>query len=190
MKTITLTTVLMAGGQSRRMKQDKALVVWEGQTLWEKQWTTLLEIPAQVRAVSAAVVPTWLPRDAVWIGEEKSGGGPVVGLAAVLNQLTTSHALILAIDMPQMTSGFLQGLIACAETGKAVIPLRHGWFEGLAAIYPREASEEVQDCLRTEDHSLQALSRVLAQRDKLWVRNLDTTEEAIFANINEPSQVI
>jgi molybdopterin-guanine dinucleotide biosynthesis protein A len=34
---MTLTAVLLAGGESRRMGRDKAAIVFRGQLLWQRQ---------------------------------------------------------------------------------------------------------------------------------------------------------
>src|SRR5450755_2580773 len=71
--------------------------------------------------------------------------GPLSGVAAALRECTTSHLLVLAIDLPRMTAAFLQSLVDLRSENCGAVPKRSGFFEPLAAIYPGKNCRALAD---------------------------------------------
>jgi molybdenum cofactor guanylyltransferase len=103
---------ILAGGASRRMGRDKALLPWHGVPLVE--WIAL-----QVReAVGNATIAGAPERDAGLgipaIGEACPGGGPLSGIAAGLGHSPFNLCLVAACGMLLETSHALRRLAAAA----------------------------------------------------------------------------
>ena len=64
------------------------------------------------------------------------GLGPLGGIERGLHGCAAPLLLVLAVDLPRMTPGFLRALLARADAVTGVVPQRGDQLEPLAAIYP------------------------------------------------------
>ena len=103
---LNISSVLLAGGESRRMGKDKATVLFRGKPLWQIQLELLRRLePAEI-FISAGTDQPWRPDDVYLVTDDSPSRGPLSGLAASLARMRSAHLLALAIDMPFMTEKF------------------------------------------------------------------------------------
>jgi molybdopterin-guanine dinucleotide biosynthesis protein A len=181
---MTLTTVLFAGGLSRRMGADKATLAFAGEPLWARQLRTLRQLDPSAIWVSARARPKWCPPGLDAVCDEPPSRGPLSGLTAVLRRLHTSHLLALAIDLPLMTSEQLLKLWSQATPRCGVVPRHAQTFEPLAAIYPAEAAVIAETVLASREASLQHFSQVLLRENRILPFPLTEAEQPLFQNVN------
>jgi molybdopterin-guanine dinucleotide biosynthesis protein A len=184
-----VSAVLLAGGESRRMGTDKATFLFRGKPLWQVQLETLQKLRPKEIFVSARIDPPWRRDDVVFVADIPPSRGPLSGLAASLNRMSTSHLLALAIDMPWMSNRYLEFLCAQIEPGRGVLPKIGDRAEPLAAIYPRKALGEFRDALMGTDFSLQTLIRHQVESGKLHEIPVTDRERRFFLNVNEVSDL-
>jgi len=158
---MTLSAVLLAGGESRRMGVEKATVVFKGEPLWKKQLSLLRELNPETIFVSARTERDWRPADTELLLDEPPARGPLSGIAAALTRTKSDQLLVLAVDMPFMTRGQLRFLCGQATAGCGVLPMVGERAEPLAAIYPQAASSEFAAALANNDFSVQMIARHL-----------------------------
>ena len=96
---MNISAALLVGGESRRMGQDKATVVFHGKPLWEIQLDLLRKLRPREIFLSARSEPVWRPADVHFVPDQTPSRGPLSGLAATLPRIRTDHLLALAIDM-------------------------------------------------------------------------------------------
>src|ERR1051325_7089337 len=107
---MSFSAVLLAGGQSRRMGRDKAMIAFRNAPLWQHQLELLRKLePAQL-LVSAATDPSRRPPDVEFVADAQPSRGPLSGISAALSLVTNDHLLALAVDMPFMTENYLRSL--------------------------------------------------------------------------------
>jgi molybdopterin-guanine dinucleotide biosynthesis protein A len=180
-----ISAVLLAGGESRRMGEDKATVLFRGKSLWQIQLDLLRKLePAEI-SVSARTDPAWRPPDVHFVADDLPSRGPLSGLAAALARVHTKHLLALAIDMPFMTEKYLKFLCSQIKPGRGVLPKIDNRAEPLAAIYPQEALANVQRALSGKDFSLQTVTGRLVAAGKFQVMPVSSQERKLFLNVNE-----
>ena len=182
---MTFSAVLLAGGESRRMGTDKATLLFRGKPLWQIQLETLQTLRPKEIFVSARIDPSWRRDDVVFVADVPPSRGPLSGLDASINRMSTTHLLALAIDMPSMSNAYLEFLCAQIEPGCGVLPKIGNRAEPLAAIYPREAAIETGNALEAANFSLQSLTCHLVVAEKLRVISVGANEEKFFRNMNE-----
>jgi molybdopterin-guanine dinucleotide biosynthesis protein A len=185
----TLSAVLLAGGESRRMGRDKATVLFRGKPLWEIQLDLLRKLEPSEIFVSARTDPLWRPADVHFIADAPPSRGPLSGLVASMARMRAAHILALAVDMPFMTEKFLRYLCEQIEPGCGVLPKIESRFEPLTAIYPREAEIDSRAALAGADFSLQTIVRRLVQAGKLRELTVPEREKKLFLNINQPADL-
>ncbi len=184
-----ISAVLLAGGKSRRMGEDKATILFRNAPLWQIQVDLLRKLQLQELFISAQTDPLWRPADIEFVPDDQPSRGPLSGIAAALSGTTANHLLALAIDMPFMTENYLRGLCERVQPSRGVVPLIENRAEPLAAIYPRDAHGAVAGTLSGTDFSLQAVVRKLIAAGKLQPIQVSESEKSFFRNLNEPDDL-
>ena len=186
---MTLTAVLLAGGESRRMGTEKATIVFNGEPLWQRQIKLLRHLGPENILVSARAERSWRPADTELVLDQPPSRGPISGLTAALGRTRTSHLIALGVDMPFVTTAQLQDLCQRANAGCGVVPTIDGRVEPLAAVYPVEAYADFTAALTGNDWSLQPLVRRLADEGKVQLVNVAEAELELYRSVNEPQDL-
>ena len=185
-----ISAVLLAGGESRRMGEDKATIVFRNAPLWRIQVELFRKLQPHEILVSAQTDPPWRPEDIEFVPDHQPSRGPLSGIVAALSRVKTDHLLALAIDMPFMTESYLRSLCERIGGGVGVVPLIENRAEPLAAIYPREAQDDFAEALSGSDFSLQSVVGKLVAAGKLEPIQVSVEAKAFFRNLNEPADLI
>ena len=185
----TLTAVLLAGGESRRMGTEKATIVFNGEPLWQRQVTLLHHLGPETILVSARAERSWRPVDTELVLDQSPSRGPISGLTAALARTRTSHLVALGVDMPFVTAVQLQDLCHRANARCGVVPTIGGRAEPLAAVYPVEAYIDFSAALAGNDWSLQPLVKRLADEGKVQLVKVAEAEAELYRSLNEPQNL-
>jgi molybdopterin-guanine dinucleotide biosynthesis protein A len=177
---------VVAGGRSRRMGRDKALLPWGKRTLLDHAIDRLRAVTDDVRVLcgpepryelhGVPVVP-----DAVV--DQGALGGVVSGLMAAGRPL----ALFLAVDLPGVPPALLQALVAASPGFDAVVPVWPRGPEPLCAVYSASCLEPIRKRLAIGDAKMTSFwpdVRVLQWGPAETSRFGDPAE--LFANLNRP----
>ena len=116
---IACAGIVLAGGAARRMGGiDKTMLDVGGVAILDRVLGTLSA--ADVAPVTVVGEPRPVSYPVRWTREEPPGGGPVAGLAAGLASETAPHVVVVAGDLPFVTSGTIEALRgAAAAAGSA-----------------------------------------------------------------------
>ena len=112
--------LVLAGGASRRMGQDKALIEWAGRRAIDR----VLELARQV--CSGEVLVSGGDYGLPFVADPHPGAGPVAGILAGARILKTggcARLVVLAVDAPTLQASDLEALLRAGSPG--------GAFEGL-----------------------------------------------------------
>ncbi|WP_395738442.1 molybdenum cofactor guanylyltransferase [Prosthecobacter sp.] len=184
---------LLAGGRSTRMKQDKALLHWHGQDLWQAQLHKLQSLDAERVLLSCrADQPLYVsPSDEVEVvlDPEDAEGGPLDAITRCL-ELVQMPLLVLAVDMPWMTAAFLR-----EQLHKHDSPDK-GWFfrgphgdEALAGLYVPAMLPLMQDALARKDFKLQHIIEAAVHTGLAITHALGDQQMPFFHNVNTPADL-
>jgi molybdopterin-guanine dinucleotide biosynthesis protein A len=184
---MTLSAVLLAGGRSRRMGADKTTLLIGGKPLWQRQFSILKEMRPNALWISARGELPWCPPEIEVVVDLPPSRGPLSGVTAALRRLQTSHLMVLAVDLPQMTADHLRKLWGLARPGSGTIPLHSDYLEPLCAIYPVEALAAAEETLNSGDASLQSFGQKLLHRSQVQIYYLTSREQSLYLNMNTPS---
>jgi molybdopterin-guanine dinucleotide biosynthesis protein A len=126
-----VSAFVLAGGQSRRMGHDKALLTLGGETLLERALRLAHQVAPRVAILGPreryATTEEWI------IEDEFPGCGPLAGIHAALQATDTDLNVILAVDMPFVPADFLAYLIERAQSSphaQVVVPRVGGIVQG------------------------------------------------------------
>jgi len=180
---------LLAGGESRRMGLDKAGMLVGGVPLWQRQIAILRETGVDEVLVSGPDRPEWRDAGLIVVEDEPPACGPLGGLVSVLRRTAHPLILVLAVDMPSMTSAFLRTLVDSGGAHIGIVPKIGQRYEPLAAAYPAAALVLAQECLAQGALSLQGfVSRAVAS-GLVRERVMAAAERALFFNVNTPGDL-
>jgi molybdenum cofactor guanylyltransferase len=180
------SAVLLAGGKSSRMGRDKAGVIVAGQSLWQRQLSTLHALHPAELFVSGKSDGPYASSDISVVTDITPDRGPLSGLEASLHYAAHPLLLVLAIDLPAMTAEFLSRLLREVSSERGCVPCIDGWFEPLAAVYPRHSLPLVQKCLRGEDFSMQSFVRQAISSNLVTSWTIPEEDTPLFRNVNTP----
>lgn len=163
------------------MGVDKATLGIGGQPLWRHQVETLHALkPAQL-LISGPTDGPYCKQGLTIIPDAITAQGPLGGMTSVLAQCDHPLVLILAVDMPRMTSAYLLELLLIAPG----VSRRNGEFEPLAAVYPRDATATAAaEMLQSGHHSMRRLVSNLVAAGRMAVSEIGHNDASKFDNIN------
>jgi molybdopterin-guanine dinucleotide biosynthesis protein A len=176
---------VFVGGAGKRMgERAKGLLEAPGGGTLVDRWLSVLHEVGVARVLLVGSHPAYRTLGLETIDDEPSGVGPIGGLAALLRGAGASRALALACDMPFVSAGLVQRLIAAPEA-PVVAPWRNGRWEPLCARY--DAARVLPIALRRIEARQYALHLLLAEAgaaplplepgDKPELRDWDTPED-------------
>ena len=148
MITKEICAVILAGGKSRRMGRDKALIRIGGRTLVEIMAERVSPLTDKV-FISANNPETFsfLPFQAV--PDLYPGQGPLSGLHAVMAEHVYTLYITLACDLPGLPASLIRRMLDVSEGFDAVIPrTSDGMAHPLAAVYRRTCLPVIEDALQ------------------------------------------
>jgi molybdenum cofactor guanylyltransferase len=131
---------VLAGGRSKRMGRDKALLPYGESTLVEQIARTVKEAAGSVALIGD-------PEKLGHLGlpvfpDELPGSGPASGVYTLLRATATDWNLVVGCDMPAVTVGILRLLLSQAETADrdcVAASGPDGQPEPLCAVYHRRS---------------------------------------------------
>ncbi|MCS7308623.1 MAG: molybdenum cofactor guanylyltransferase [Armatimonadetes bacterium] len=191
MQKASAVAVVLAGGGSRRMGRDKALLDWQGRPLLEHVLLRLRPVFEQVAVVGGR--PEWvsLP-EVLWIPDDQPGAGAAAAILTALRR-RQQPCFVCACDMPFVHAEFGKWLVESAPEAAAHVPR---WKEQAhplhAAWFPR-AIPHLEQSLQTGERALCHIVQRLAEAGTLvWaeeetVRRFDA-EGKCFINLNTPQE--
>lgn len=147
-KAAPLLGLVLAGGRSERLGQDKAAVVHAGKTLLEHAIGRLESVLGHVRiAIRRDQVASQLHGRFRMVIDETSGIGPAAGMLAAHAIEPRAAWLVLACDLPWVTVEDLERLVSARDAGYEATAFRRlddGRPEPLCAIYEPDTLSRFQ----------------------------------------------
>jgi molybdopterin-guanine dinucleotide biosynthesis protein A len=190
--------ILLAGGQSRRMGQDKALLSLPGparQTFLERLATVLIERCSEVVLVArdaeqAAHYAALVPSSVRIVIDTIPNHGPLMGLYSGLRAISAPQAFVTAVDTPLLQPELVSYLFSQARADIPLIPLVANQPQVLLAVYPRSILPLIEERLRAGRRDPRSLLEMITvsfvQEEQL--RTIDLQLHSFF-NVNTPEEL-
>ena len=152
-----VAAVLLAGGSSRRMGADKALLPIRGQPVLQHAAAQLRILTDQVLLSADDRRPyDFLGLPAV--PDVFPGCGPMAGLHAAMLRTSRPWLIVLACDLPDATAPLLRRLVDAADGFDAVIPAGSDrCLHPVCAVYNRTCLPAIERLLKSGKHRLLSL---------------------------------
>jgi molybdopterin-guanine dinucleotide biosynthesis protein A len=178
--------IILAGGRSRRMGTDKALLPVQGRPVIErilhglKGWGEPLVVTNRPEAYRHLGVPL--------VADRYPGKGPLAGIHAGLSRSRHRINLVAACDMPFVSRAVADVLLARLDGYDASVPRMEGRTHPLFAVYTKECLEPLEASLEAGELSaVRFLSRIRTQFvDREAIAAAADPDLALF-NMNDPA---
>jgi len=181
--------VILAGGRSRRMGFNKALLDIGGKPLIRLLIDRIRPVTDQI-LISSNDSLSYKFLDFPVIPDHFAGHGPLAGFHSAMLQNGCSLYIVLACDLPNLKTSLLTNLVLMAEGFDAAIPrTRDGVAHPLCAVYRRTCFPSVERALK------QGANKVIKTflDDSLAIRWVSPDEgkfrDMDLANINTPDDL-
>jgi len=189
-----ISAAILAGGRAARFGgRDKSAIVVDaadGRTILQRQLDALAPLAGGILDDVLIVGGAADPR-ARTIEDRVADCGPLGGLDAALAAARRDAVLLLACDMPFVTTALLAHLAAAAvEPFDAVVPRTERGYHPLCAVYRRTAADAVARNLAARRLKMQDLLeelRVSVVSSMVVERFGD--RHRLLANVNTPADV-
>lgn len=184
-----VTAFILAGGKSTRMGADKAFVMVEGRPLLAHMLELARLVCADVRIVGD---PAKFSAFAPAVEDVFPGCGPLGGIHAALRLSQTDLNLMLAVDMPFVSTAFLEFLVMRSRESDATVTLartRDG-LQTLCAVYRRAFADFAEKALRAGRYKID----MLFEKAQTQIINDEELRAAhfsadLFRNLNTPEDL-
>lgn len=143
-----ISSILLAGGKSRRFGSDKKNAVFDKDTLLNSSVKKLESISDELIIVFSPASRALNRRRNV-VYDLIPDKGPLIGIYTGLKNIRHEKALIVPIDTPFLTTGFLNYLIDRSKNYDAVIPIRNKGLEPLIGVYDKSLIKDIDEWLKS-----------------------------------------
>ena len=176
-----ITAIILAGGKSTRMKEDKGLVYFKGNMLVEYVLAAAGKVTDHIIIITSN--PAYGRFGFPCIEDELKDRGPLGGIYTGLNHSSSRKNLLLGCDMPFLSEKILTELIMNCGEEDVLLTEHQGKAEPLCSVYDRSAMAHIrrlidQDQLKITDAIAGLKTRVVSFDRNEWFRGNE------FANIN------
>ncbi len=185
-----VTAFVLAGGKSTRMGTDKALLMFEGRTLLDRALDTARKVTP---AVFIAGDPEKYSAFAISIPDVYPQCGPLSGIHSALSSSHTELNLMLAVDLPFVTTELLLFLIDRASdstTANVTVPRADHGLQPLCGVYRRDFVLSVEKALKSKRYKIDLLfdpvSTQVIEEDTLRTAGFSPQ---MFRNLNSPTDL-
>jgi molybdenum cofactor guanylyltransferase len=185
-----LTAVILVGGKSTRLGQDKVFVEIGGQPMIQRVVGRLQPVAGHFVLVAAEPVPDPQARygvPALVVADRYPGKGSLGGLYSGLAAAPTEWAFVMAVDMPFVNPKLVAYLAELTAGYDLVLPIVEGRPEPAHALYAKR-------CLRPMERKILSDElKMIGFHDEVRVRRVEEAdlrrydpELRSFLNINRP----
>ncbi|MEL7567780.1 MAG: molybdenum cofactor guanylyltransferase [Dehalobacterium sp.] len=181
-----ISGIILAGGQSIRMGQDKTLMTYNDETLVEHTIKEMKKIADEIIIASNDTNKYNLP-GLVEIPDIYPGMGPLGGMHAGLLKARNEYSFVVSCDMPLFSSKLASLLLERRAEYDVVVPEMGANLEPLCAVYSKRCIEAIEKCLQAD------IKQVFQFYPDVRVLKVSKSElskigeaEKLFFNLNTP----
>ena len=183
-----VTGVLLAGGGSRRMGRNKALMPLAGRRLVDRVLAVLRGVVDDLLMVTNSP-ELYADLGLRMVPDVVAGKGALGGIHSAIHHAAAPHCLVVACDMPFLNAGVLRYLVDQRAGYDVVVPNAEGRPQPLHAVYGKACLQPIARRLETDR------LHVVGFFPDVRVREVSARELAVFdpeglsfRNLNTPAE--
>jgi molybdopterin-guanine dinucleotide biosynthesis protein A len=181
-----ISVAILAGGQSRRMGQDKALLPLGGRLVIEWVLERVMPLSSDLTIVANSTAKYRHFGYRV-VGDVYPDKGALGGIYTAIHAARCPHCLVVACDMPFLNTDLLRYLVSLAPSFDVVVPRIEGFPETTHAVYGKGCLKPIRRRLLADQ------LKIIGFFDDVRVRYVERNDVArfdssfsSFLNMNTP----
>lgn len=192
-KSTNIAGVILAGGMSKRMGKNKALIkIGKDTTVLERTIDILKELFEEILLITNSPEEYEVCKKECSIRTDIIKGiGPLGGIYTGLSHTTKENIFCVACDMPFLDKEFIKKEIEHFREidCEAFVPEdKLGQIEPLHSIYKKELKEKLEAYIKnTSNYSIREFLRTI--KTYYWEFPQETNYNKIFMNLNTPEDL-
>ncbi len=182
-----LTGIILAGGKSSRMGEDKGLAMLRGKRMIEYVIETIKESTNNIIIISNNLEYSQFGYPV--FSDLIIDCGPMGGIYTGLKQSKTKFNLVLSCDMPFINSKIINYLIHRSVDFEITVPLNNGKIEPLCGIYKKSCSGLFLELLLKKKYKIYDSFKYF-KVEMAEISELFLNPELVFMNVNSKNDFI
>ena len=180
-----VTAIVLAGGKSTRMGQDKGLMPFQDGSFAEKVISTVNTITSNVLvSVNTSNIEAYQKLGVTTILDKVLEKGPIGGIVSVIPSILTSWFFVASVDSPLFTIELFQALWNEKNGKQAVIFTNQKQSYPLLALYHKSTISQWEDALK---HNRLKVTDLVKSFDCKMIELSDNQANSVI-NINTLSE--
>ncbi|MHC1763048.1 MAG: molybdenum cofactor guanylyltransferase [Verrucomicrobiia bacterium] len=186
---LEMSALILAGGASSRMGRDKTWLDVSGKPLIQLAVEKVRELGVREIFISGRREGDYSSLQLPVLFDLELGFGPMAGIERGLRACAFPLLLVMAVDLPHMSSTFLGKMINRCDRLTGVVPKLNGRFEPLAAIYPRRCHAFAFEAIARARRAVQEFVADCLGERAVRPLTVAPSDALCFANWNSPSDL-
>ncbi|MEK7014342.1 molybdenum cofactor guanylyltransferase [Bacillus sp. FSL R9-9410] len=185
--------IVLAGGQSSRFGEPKALAIWKGTTFVEHIVKVMESAVQEIVVISHSDIKERLENLVqVPVIEDiphYKGNGPLAGIVSGMEYVEADWYAIMPCDAPNVSQEWFTILLGqTSNEYDAVVPIINGRKQPLLAAYHNRVKEKIYTLLQEEKRSM---GQLLSQSNVKYIAGEDVQANAAwFMNVNTKEEYV
>lgn len=148
------TAIIMAGGKSKRMGQDKSMLVVNGEPVIKHIFNQLHPHFSQI-LVSSDDLQRYSFLGVQVVPDEDTGKGPLMGIASALRLSENEVNFVIACDIPQIDISFVRQMVRESKDFDVVMPQNGpSHYEPLFAVYKKSTLPAIDKAIAAGNYRI------------------------------------
>jgi len=182
------TGIILAGGKSSRMGEDKGLVLLNGKPMIQYVIEALKEVVSNIIIISnnASYNKFCVPVYSDLIKDK----GPVGGIYTGLYHSTTELNFCISCDVPMISSDFIFWLLNKSGNASITLPMYKDKVHQMIGVYSKQVLSNFKESTEKEHLKLSQVNKDMACEIIDIEKEYANFDELIFSNINTKNELI
>ncbi len=190
MDIFDVTGIILAGGKSSRLGEEKGLALFNGRPLVEHAINIVKPLCGKLVISANDYQQEYAKYGFEVVEDQIKDIGPMGGLYTCLKQSKTRYNIVLSCDTPFVNAGLFEYLLDVIENFQAVIPVHdNGLIEPLCAVYATNTIWSLQLTIEKRNYKLMDFLNEINHKKVEMHNNLPFYSEELFVNINTKSDL-
>ncbi len=189
LRQTSLGAIILTGGGGRRLVRNKGCLRVGSVPIVERVVRALRPLTKWIVSVGDGLLPPGLELPV--IPDEKPSEGPLQAICTGLRALDAELAIVVAWDMPFVSTRLLDGLVELAEGFDAVVPRLADRPEPLCAVYRRTCQLAMERAVAAGERAPKAVLDDLVVR---WVEDEELAKyekpRVLLMSVNTPEDLV
>lgn len=184
---MNVTGIILAGGKSLRMGEDKGLVFFRGKLMIEHVINVLEELSVPI--IIIANNDNYNQFGYPVYSDIFSDKGPAGGIHTGLTHAKTETNIIISCDSPLITSQIIEKLLKEHKDHQITLPQINGKTHPLIGIYEKSTLESFQSNIEKEELKLRVINSTLNTLELEFKEESIINTKDCFSNINTKTEL-